>query len=92
MDRNILKIMAFVIFLCGFIPYSAYAFRNPNLNQDTPPDMGKQVKEEHFHLRKNMKNVGLRSIQESSPFSPFPKDLSYPELTFNVVISFEVKP
>ncbi|HSV43001.1 MAG TPA: hypothetical protein VLJ10_00460 [Candidatus Bathyarchaeia archaeon] len=35
-------------------------------------------------------SVGLRSIKESSPFPPFPGDLNYPELTFNVVISFEV--
>ncbi len=38
-----------------------------------------------------LKNISLKSIQESSPFSPFPKDLSYPELSFNVVISFEVE-
>ena len=37
-----------------------------------------------------LKNIGLRSIQESNPFPPFPKDLNYPELTFNVIISFEV--
>jgi len=38
-----------------------------------------------------LKTIGLRSIKESSPFPPFPKDLNYPELTFNVIISFEVK-
>jgi len=32
----------------------------------------------------------LRSIKDANPFPPFPKDLNYPELTFNVVISFEV--
>ncbi len=37
-----------------------------------------------------LRNVGLRSIRESAPFEAFPKDLSYPELTFNIVISFEV--
>ena len=37
-----------------------------------------------------LKEVGLRSIKESSPFPPFPQNLAYPELTFNVVISFEV--
>jgi len=38
-----------------------------------------------------LRKAGARSIKESSPFPAFPKDLEYPELTFNVVISFEVK-
>lgn len=38
-----------------------------------------------------LRRVGLKSIEESSPFPPFPKDFNYPELTFNVVISFEVE-
>jgi len=38
-----------------------------------------------------LRGVGLRSIKESSPFPPFPKDLNYPELSFNVVISFELQ-
>jgi len=38
-----------------------------------------------------LRTIGLRSIKEANPFPPFPKDLNYPELTFNVVISFEVK-
>jgi len=37
-----------------------------------------------------LRNVGLRSIRESSPFPPFPQDLKYPELSFNVVIAFEI--
>ena len=38
-----------------------------------------------------LKDIGIRSIRDSSPFPPFPKDLNYPELTFNVVISFQMK-
>ena len=39
-----------------------------------------------------LKDIGLKSIRESSPFPSFPHDLvAYPELSFNVVISFEVK-
>ncbi len=38
-----------------------------------------------------LKDVGLKSIRDSSPFPSFPRDLAYPELSFNVVISFEVK-
>ena len=37
-----------------------------------------------------LRNVGLRSIKESSPFPAFPFDLKYPELSFNIVISFEI--
>lgn len=37
-----------------------------------------------------LRSVGLRSIEDSAPFPPFPSDLRYPELTFNIVISFEV--
>ncbi len=37
-----------------------------------------------------LRSVAVRSIKESAPFPSFPDDLKYPELTFNVVISFEV--
>lgn len=52
----------------------------------------KQVKIIHEKTQANsyLKRVGLLSIKESSPFPPFSKDLDYPELTFNVVISFEM--
>ncbi|OGX39894.1 MAG: hypothetical protein A3G91_05070 [Omnitrophica WOR_2 bacterium RIFCSPLOWO2_12_FULL_50_9] len=39
-----------------------------------------------------LQQIGMRSIEESAPFSPFPSDLQYPELTFNVIISFELTP
>ncbi|MFA5260022.1 MAG: hypothetical protein WC450_02205 [Candidatus Omnitrophota bacterium] len=35
-----------------------------------------------------LRRVSLRSIKESSPFPPFPFELKYPELSFNVSISF----
>lgn len=35
--------------------------------------------------------TALKSIRESAPFPVFPKDLDYPRLSFNVVISFEVE-
>ncbi len=49
-----------------------------------------KVIEEKTHASEYIKNIGIRSIQESSPFPSFPKDLNYPELTFNVVISFKL--
>ncbi|MBU0469502.1 MAG: hypothetical protein KKF78_01155 [Candidatus Omnitrophica bacterium] len=52
----------------------------------------KQVKiiESKTNANEYLRDVGLRSIRESAPFAPFPEDLNYPELTFNIVISFEV--
>ncbi len=38
-----------------------------------------------------LRDVGMRSVQEGAPFPPFPKDLTYPELTFNVSISFQYR-
>ena len=38
-----------------------------------------------------LREVALRSIKEASPFPDFPKDLDYPQLSFNVIISFEVE-
>ncbi len=37
-----------------------------------------------------LRTIGLKSVKEAAPFPPFPKELRYPELTFNVVISFQV--
>jgi len=49
-----------------------------------------QVIERLSHASEFLKLAGLRSIKDANPFPPFPTDLNYPELTFNVVISFEV--
>jgi periplasmic protein TonB len=38
-----------------------------------------------------LRTIGLKSIKEAVPFPVFPKELNYPELTFNVVISFQVR-
>jgi len=38
-----------------------------------------------------LRGISLKSIQDASPFPPFPKDLDYPQLSFNVVISFEIE-
>lgn len=38
-----------------------------------------------------VRSVGLRSVKDSAPFPPFPKDLAYPQLTFNIIISFKGK-
>ena len=38
-----------------------------------------------------LRKISLKSIEEANPFPPFPKELNYPELSFNVAISFEVE-
>ncbi len=38
-----------------------------------------------------LREIALRSLRDASPFPNFPKDLNYPSLSFNVVISFEIE-
>jgi len=38
-----------------------------------------------------LREIALKSIKEASPFPNFPKELDYPQLSFNVVISFEIE-
>jgi TonB family protein len=38
-----------------------------------------------------LKVIALNSVKNASPFPNFPKELDYPQLSFNVVISFEVE-
>jgi len=49
-----------------------------------------KIIDEKTRANSYLRSVGLRSIKESSPFPTFPSDLAYPELSFNVIISFEV--
>jgi len=41
----------------------------------------------NFYLRE----IAQRSIKDASPFPAFPKELDYPQLSFNVIISFEIE-
>jgi outer membrane biosynthesis protein TonB len=38
-----------------------------------------------------LKDIALRSIKDASPFPDFPKELDYPQLSFNIIISFEME-
>jgi hypothetical protein len=49
------------------------------------------IVEERTRANQHLRQVSMRSIQESSSFPPFPKELNYPELSFNVVISYEIE-
>ena len=48
-----------------------------------------QIIEDKSTANDFLKQVALKSVQEAAPFPPLPKDLNYPELTFNVSISFQ---
>ena len=47
--------------------------------------------EEKTSANDYLKGVALRSVKEASPFPNFPKELDYPQLSFNIIISFEIE-
>lgn len=50
-----------------------------------------QILENRTTAQQFLRTIGLKSVKEAAPFPSFPKELNYPELTFNVVISFQMK-
>jgi outer membrane biosynthesis protein TonB len=38
-----------------------------------------------------LKGIAVRSVRDASPFPNFPKELDYPRLSFNIIISFEIE-
>jgi len=50
-----------------------------------------RLSEEKSQASSYLKEIALRSIKDASPFPNFPKELDYPQLSFNVVISFEIE-
>lgn len=52
---------------------------------------GVRLVEEKSSPSPYLKEAALRSVKEASPFPSFPKELDYPQLSFNVVISFEIE-
>ncbi|MFH0826984.1 MAG: TonB family protein [Candidatus Omnitrophota bacterium] len=47
--------------------------------------------EEKSVLSPYLRETALRSIREAGPFPTFPKELDYPQLSFNLAITFEVE-
>jgi TonB family protein len=50
-----------------------------------------RLAEEKTMVNDYLKNIALRSIRDASPFPNFPKELDYPQLSFNIIISFEIE-
>jgi hypothetical protein len=48
-----------------------------------------QIIENKTFANDYLRTIALKSIKESNPFPPFPKDFDYPEFTFNLLISFQ---
>jgi len=38
-----------------------------------------------------LRKIALESVKDASPFPPFPEELDYKQLSFNVIISFEIE-
>jgi len=38
-----------------------------------------------------LRDIAINSIRDASPFPPFPQGMNQYQITFNVIISFEIK-
>lgn len=38
-----------------------------------------------------LRDIAARSVKDAAPYPSFPKELDYPQLSFNVIISFEIE-
>jgi len=47
--------------------------------------------EEKTTANNYLRSIALRSVSDASPFPNFPKELDYPQLSFNIIISFEIE-
>jgi TonB family protein len=47
--------------------------------------------EDRSSVNSYLRSIALSSVKGADPFPDFPKELDYPELSFNVVISFEIE-
>ena len=52
--------------------------------------LGAQVINQKTRASDYLKDFGLKSVREAGPFPPFPKEIQYPELTINIIISFNL--
>jgi TonB family protein len=55
-----------------------------------------ELKEVHLNEDRSstssyLRQTAMRSMEDSAPFPSFPTELDYPQLSFNVVISFEIE-
>jgi outer membrane biosynthesis protein TonB len=65
--------------------YASFIITNDGYIKDV------RLAEEKTAANDYLKNIALRSIRDASPFPNFPKELDYPQLSFNIIISFEIE-
>ncbi|MCX5698479.1 MAG: TonB C-terminal domain-containing protein [Candidatus Omnitrophica bacterium] len=65
--------------------YASFIISNDGYIKDA------RLAEEKTKANEYLKNIALRSIRDASPFPDFPKELDYPQLSFNIIISFEIE-
>lgn len=51
---------------------------------------GVKIKESRTRASTFLRELSMRCIREVAPFPPFPPELNFPELTFNVLITYSV--
>ena len=52
---------------------------------------GVRLVDERSSANDYLRNIALRSVNDAAPFPNFPKELDYPQLSFNILISFEIE-
>lgn len=65
--------------------YVSFIISNDGLIKDV------RLAEDKTSVSGYLKSTALKSIRDASPFPNFPKELDYPQLSFNIIISFEVE-
>jgi len=65
--------------------YASFVITNDGYIKDV------RLAEEKTMANIYLKNIALKSIKDASPFPNFPKELDYPQLSFNIIISFEIE-
>jgi TonB family protein len=65
--------------------YVSFIISNDGLIKDV------RLAEDKTSVNSYLKNIALKSIRDASPFPNFPKELDYPQLSFNIIISFEIE-
>jgi len=65
--------------------YASFIISNDGYLKDA------RLAEEKTKANEYLRNIALRSIRDASPFPNFPRELDYPQLSFNIIISFEIE-
>lgn len=50
-----------------------------------------RIVDEKSSPHKYLRQIAIKSVKDASPFPNFPKELDYPQLSFNGIISFEIE-